>query len=59
LEQAVQMASYNPAKKIGIDAKKGSLAPGKDGDFTVLTKEGDVLYTYCLGEKAYGKEDDI
>ncbi|MCM3550074.1 N-acetylglucosamine-6-phosphate deacetylase [Alkalihalobacillus clausii] len=59
LEQAVQMASYNPAKKIGIDAKKGSLAPGKDGDFTVLTKEGDVLYTYCLGKKAYGKEDDV
>lgn len=30
LQEAVQMASYNPAKCLGIDDKKDSLKPGKD-----------------------------
>lgn len=36
LPQAIQMASYNPARSIGMEARKGSLAPGKDADLIIL-----------------------
>lgn len=36
LREAVQMASLNPCRAIGVDASKGSLEPGKDADLLVL-----------------------
>ena len=36
LEEAVTMASLTPAKSLGVDNHKGSIAPGKDADLVIL-----------------------
>jgi N-acetylglucosamine-6-phosphate deacetylase len=36
LEEAVTMASLTPAKSLGVDKQKGSIAPGKDADLVIL-----------------------
>jgi N-acetylglucosamine-6-phosphate deacetylase len=49
LHEAVRMATANPARAIGLDAKKGSLTPGADADLVVLSPELDVVRTYIAG----------
>lgn len=36
LNEAVRMATYNPAKLIGVSQRKGSVEPGKDADLVVF-----------------------
>jgi len=38
LPKAIQMASFNPARSIGVENRKGSLEPGKDADIVILNK---------------------
>ncbi|MCX7046503.1 MAG: N-acetylglucosamine-6-phosphate deacetylase [Candidatus Sumerlaeota bacterium] len=38
LEAAIRMASLNPAEMLGIARRKGSLAPGKDADVVIFSK---------------------
>lgn len=52
-ERAVDFASLNPAKELGIADKKGNIAPGKDADFTVLDGEFNVLMTIRAGKIIY------
>lgn len=40
LEDAIRMASLTPARALGLDDRKGTLAPGKDADLVLL---GDDL----------------
>ncbi len=47
LQQAVRAASMNPAKVVGI--KKGTIEPGADADFVVLTATGEVRATIVRG----------
>ncbi len=49
VEQAVKMASSNPARILGF-TKKGSLVPGYDADVTVFDKQFNVLATVIGGE---------
>ncbi|WP_353626359.1 amidohydrolase family protein [Bacillus sp. JCM 19041] len=56
LEDAIQMASYNPAKKAGVLEKKGSIEEGKDADFTVINGNGEIILTFCRGKEAFRKE---
>lgn len=53
LVEAVQMASVNPAKQLNVFDRKGSIAPGKDADLTILTNDYQVDLTICRGEIAY------
>ena len=39
LYEAVARASYSPARSLGLDARKGSLLPGRDAD--ILLMDGD------------------
>ena len=49
--------TLQPAKVIGMDQAKGSIAPGKDGDLAVLNDALDVMETYIAGVRVYaGKE---
>jgi len=48
LQQAVRAATANPAKVVGIP-KKGSIEPGGDADFVVLTPSGEVRATIVKG----------
>jgi len=54
LAQAVKCATFNPAKCLGIENKKGSLRAGADADLIVLDREGNVLCTWVAGKKAWG-----
>ena len=51
--QAVDYATINPAKTLGIDAEVGSIKVGKRADFTVLNANYDVLLTVRDGEVIY------
>lgn len=53
LEEAVKMASYNPAKQVGVLDRKGSITVGKDADLVVLDKLNNVVLTICQGQVVY------
>lgn len=52
LQQAVKLATLNPAKHLGISDQRGLLAPGRRADLVVLTPEGEVVQTIIGGEIA-------
>jgi N-acetylglucosamine-6-phosphate deacetylase len=56
LPKAIQMASFNPAKSIGIDDKKGSLEPGKDADIIILNKNLETELTIVVGKIVYRRK---
>jgi N-acetylglucosamine-6-phosphate deacetylase len=43
LQNAIRMATLNPAKVLGVEAKKGTLSAGADADITVFTPTGEVV----------------
>jgi N-acetylglucosamine-6-phosphate deacetylase len=53
LEQAVQMASLNPARAMGIADRKGSLEAGKDADIIIFDENVTVSTTIVGGRKVY------
>lgn len=54
LNDVFRMASYNPARLLGINKHKGSLYPGKDADLVVLTTDLEVIMTMVGGEVISG-----
>ncbi len=52
LQQAVKLATLNPAQRLGISDQRGLLAPGRRADLVVLTPEGQVAHTIIGGEIA-------
>ena len=55
LEQAVQMASLNPARVMGVADIKGSLEAGKDADIVIFGDNVEVFATIVSGRKVYQK----
>jgi len=53
LPTAVAMASLHPARRIGLEARKGSLAVGKDADLLILDEDLAVKTTIIAGEVFY------
>ncbi|OCB85878.1 Metallo-dependent hydrolase [Sanghuangporus baumii] len=53
LGEALKCATYNPAKCLNIETKKGTLRPGADADLVVLNKEGQVLSTWVSARVDY------
>ena len=51
--EAVNAASLNPAKRIGVDERKGSLETGKDADIAIVNENFDVLRTIVGGRSVY------
>jgi N-acetylglucosamine-6-phosphate deacetylase len=52
LQQAVRLATLNPAQRLGISDQRGLLATGRRADLVVLTPEGQVAHTIIAGEIA-------
>jgi N-acetylglucosamine-6-phosphate deacetylase len=50
METTLKMTGTNPAKLLGIDDKKGSIAIGKDADLVVIDDAYNVIATYVEGE---------
>ena len=55
LEQAVQMASLNPARVMSVADRKGSLEAGKDADIVIFGDNVEVFATIVSGRKVYQK----
>ena len=51
--EAVNAASLNPARRIGVDGSKGSLETGKDADIAIVNENFDVLRTIVGGRSVY------
>lgn len=56
LSEAVNMASINPAKFLGLDQATGSIAAGKRADFVVMSEELRVLETWVGGERMHAEK---
>ena len=52
LHEAVTMATENPARAVGLQAK-GHLEIGADADFVVLSPELEVVRTFSAGEEIF------
>ena len=62
-EDALKLVTLNPAKQLGIDARVGSLEPGKDADFVLwsdnpLSNYARVNQTWIDGRKYFDRADD-
>ena len=42
LSAALQMLTANPARQIGLEARKGVLAPGADADLVMLDEKLEI-----------------
>ena len=49
LEDAITIATKNPAKALGLEGKKGTLTPGADADILLLDEELNIDTTIALG----------
>jgi N-acetylglucosamine-6-phosphate deacetylase len=55
LTDAVDCATINPARNLGVDDRKGSIELGKDADFVVVDNDLNVYMTICRGKIVYSK----
>ncbi len=49
-EQALQLATLNPARVLGLSQTKGSLAPGKSADIVVLDSQWQIKMVIKEGQ---------
>lgn len=62
-EEALNFVTLNPAKQLRIDARTGSLEPGKDADFVIWSGNPLSALTRCEqtwvdGRKYFDREED-
>ena len=55
IELVLKLAALNPARKYGFADRKGSLLPGKDADFVIISDDYQALETYVGGRKVYDR----
>jgi len=55
IQDAVKMATINPAKVVGVDDKKGSLAKGKDADMLIFDEDVNAIMTVVGGRIVHEK----
>lgn len=55
LEEALKTITINPARLLGVEREKGSIASGKDADIVVFDKEFNVKMTMVRGRIAHIK----
>jgi N-acetylglucosamine-6-phosphate deacetylase len=53
LQDAVRMASYNPARLLGVERRKGWLREGADADLVVLDPNGSVAGVMTQGQASF------
>ena len=54
LWRAVNMASLNPARSIGVDDRKGALEIGRDADILITDGDFNVRTTFIGGRQVFG-----
>ncbi len=58
LKDAVRMASFNPAKVLGLERRMGSLEPGKCANLAVVDANMDVEMIFVNGKLVYSKNKE-
>ncbi|WP_078381171.1 N-acetylglucosamine-6-phosphate deacetylase [Sutcliffiella halmapala] len=53
ITEAIQMASSNPAKRLNVWDRKGSIEAGKDADIVLFNEEIEIILTICNGKITY------
>ncbi|KAI0079822.1 Metallo-dependent hydrolase [Panus rudis PR-1116 ss-1] len=56
LGEAIKCATFNPAKCLGIENKKGTLRAGADADLVVLNRKGYVQSTWVKGREVWTRK---
>ena len=56
LPDAVRMMTANPARVLGIDGSKGTIAKGMDADLVVFDEDINISAVYVGGEPRYAAE---
>ncbi|HLK96858.1 MAG TPA: amidohydrolase family protein, partial [Hymenobacter sp.] len=56
LLDAVRMATSTPARIMGVETRKGSLAPGKDADIVIFDANLTIITTIVGGQIIYSNE---
>lgn len=56
IADAVRMGSAIPARVVGLEGVKGTLAPGKDADLTAVSTDWEVLWTLVEGRVVHSPE---
>ena len=57
VERVLPLLTLHPARLIGMEERKGSIAPGKDADLVVLDDQLNVKQTYVSGVCVYAGEE--
>lgn len=57
LEDAVRMATLNPARMLGVEHQMGSLSPGKQADIVILDPDFSVQHAIVDGRIAYPRSE--
>ena len=57
LPDAIRLATVNPARVLGIGARKGSIAPGKDADLVLVDDQLQVHMTLIGGHVVHSRGD--
>ena len=53
LQQAIRLASFNPARLLAITEQKGNVAAGCDADLILLSAQGHIMQTIIAGEPCF------
>ena len=59
IPETVRMATYNPARVLGIQQRKGSLEVGKDADILVCDQSFNPWMTIVEGRAVFQKDEQI
>ncbi|WP_274651130.1 N-acetylglucosamine-6-phosphate deacetylase [Paenibacillus humicola] len=57
LHEVLPALTINPARQAKEDHRKGSIEPGKDADFLILSDDFLVESTFVRGHRVYGSEE--
>lgn len=59
LSEAVRMASFNPAKVIGLESRMGSIEVGKEANLVILDEGLKMRMTIVKGKIVYPSENEV
>ncbi|MBM7580132.1 N-acetylglucosamine-6-phosphate deacetylase [Jeotgalibacillus terrae] len=55
-EEAISFCSFNPAVRLGLESRKGSIKTGKDADLIILDENKEIVMTFCRGVCEYERD---
>ncbi len=57
MPDAIRMASWNPARILSLEHRKGSIEAGKDADLVLFSEDIEIFETFVKGKTVYKKAD--